>query len=252
MTEDNKSKEVVISLKNVNKTFRVSENNNSTIRDKVFNLFKRNRKREIKALKNINLEITKGEFFGIIGGNGSGKSTLVQVMSGVYPADKGGEASMKGKYMRLSLAIGFNAQLSARKNVYINASIIGLSLREIDKKFNEIIQFAELEDFIDTKIKHYSAGMKNRLAFAIAVHAEADIFLMDEFFGGVGDVRFRKKAGEIFDKAFIDGRTIIHVSHNFDTIRKYCNRVLLLHKGEQIMIGKPDEVIKEYNRIMNL
>jgi len=164
--------------------------------------------------------------------------------------DKGGKSSIRGKYMRLSLGMGFNIEFTAKQNIYINASILGLTRKEIDQRFNEIIEFSELEEFVETKIKFFSQGMRSRLSFAIALHAETDILLMDEFFGGVGDEKFKEKANEVFQKSFIEGRTIVHVSHSLKTIAEHCDRVLLLHKGEQIMIGKPEEVIAKYRELL--
>ena len=152
--------------------------------------------------------------------------------------------------MRLSLGLGFNPELTARQNIYTNASIMGLSFKRIGEEFHNIIRFAEIEDFVDTQIKYFSSGMITRLSFSIALHAQADIFLMDEFFGGVGDVKFQQKSIEVFNNAFVDGRTIIHVSHNMKTIKEHCNRVLLLDKGEVIALGNPDEVINEYHKLI--
>ncbi len=242
---------LVIELKNVSKTFTIRDKTNDSIREKFFHLFDSNRKRKIIALKDINLEIRKGEFVGVIGRNGSGKSTLLQIMTGAYPPDKGGEAYIYGKFIRLSLGIGFNKELTARENIYINASIIGLSLKKIGQIFHEIVDFAELEDFVDTKIKYYSQGMRSRLAFAIAIHSKAEILLMDEFFGGVGDERYKEKSDKVFKQTFLDGRTIIHVSHNLQTIKEYCDRVILMEKGECILIDKPEVVIKKYKSIVN-
>lgn len=255
MTEERKKRdlsdrEAVIKLKNVSKTYRLREKKTDSIRSKVTSIFQSNQIREVKALRNINLEVYKGEFFGIIGRNGCGKTTLLHIMAGTYRPDNGGEATIKGKYMRLSLGMGFNQEFTARQNIYINASILGLTKKEIDQKFDEIIEFSELEEFIDTKIKFYSKGMKSRLSFSIAIHAETDILLMDEFFGGVGDAKFKQKAKEVFEKAFLDGRTIVHVSHSLKNVKRYCDRVLLLNKGEQVMIGKPKAVIKKYRELL--
>lgn len=242
---------IVISLKNISKTFHIRDANTMTIREKAFNAFKKTHKRKIEALKNINLEIKKGEFFGIIGHNGSGKSTLLHIISGGYPADKGGHVKIEGKFMRLSLGLGFDPELTARENIYVNGSILGLTFKKIGEKFNEIIEFSELQNFVDTKVKYYSSGMKSRLMFSIAVHAEADIFLMDEFFGGVGDEKFRKKSEKVFEESVIKGRTIIHVSHSLGTIKKHCDRVLVLNKGEAVFIGSPDEAIEIYKNLQS-
>lgn len=247
---DHIDQQVVIRLENVSKTFTIRDRDEQTIRGRLASLLSPSSKRKIEALKNVNLEVKRGEFIGIIGRNGSGKSTLLHLMTGAYPPDRGGKSSIHGRYMRLSLGLGFNKELTARQNIYINASIMGLTFREIDRKFDEIIDFAELQEFKDSKIKYFSKGMRSRLSFAIALHAEADIFLMDEFFGGVGDERFKRKAEAVFDRSFIEGRTIVHVSHSLATIRKYCHRVVLMEKGAVAAIGKPDEVIAVYKQLV--
>ena len=242
------SDDVVIKLENVSKTFYISEANNDSIRDRVFNVFKSTRRREIKALQNINLEIKRGEFFGIIGRNGSGKSTLLKLIMGAFPPDKGGKITIKGKMIRLALGMGFDPHLSARDNIYINASILGLTFKRIGLIFHDIIDFAELEKFVDTPVKFYSSGMRSRLSFSIAVHAEADIFLMDEFFGGVGDQAFKQKSENVFKNAFLDGRTIIHVSHQMRTMKEHCDRVMMLHGGKSILIDTPEKALSVYQK----
>jgi ABC-type polysaccharide/polyol phosphate transport system ATPase subunit len=239
------SNDIAIKLENINKTYVIHDRGN-TIRERFFSLFSGKGARKLKALQNVNLEIKKGEFFGIIGRNGSGKSTLVQIMNEAIPPDKGGKVTIDGKAMRLALGMGFNNELTARQNIMINSSVLGLSIKEIKSKMDEMIAFAELEEFADTPVKYYSSGMKSKLMFSIAVNAEADIFLMDEFFGGVGDQNFKKKADELFHDRFVKGKTIIHVSHQMDSIKKYCDRVMLLDKGKVVKIGTPDEVLAEY------
>lgn len=241
--------DIAIDLKNIHKTFTILDKDHSNLRGKIISLFTHTNKRTIKALSNINLEIKKGEFFGIMGHNGSGKSTLLRIMTGAYPPDKGGEVKRNGRFMLLTLGMGFNTQLTARENIYLNASILGLTLKQIGQIFHHIVAFAELEDFVDTQIKYFSSGMLSRLKFAIAVHAEADIFLMDEFFGGVGDASFKEKSEAVFQESLVKGRTIVHVSHSVKTVEEHCHRVLLLHEGEMIGIGTPEEIIPEYQRL---
>ena len=242
--------ESVIQLQNVSKTYKVFEKNMESIQERLLSVFKGSSTRRIHALQNINLEIKKGEFFGILGHNGSGKSTLLKIILGAYPPDPGGVVDVRGKVIRLSLGMGFDPNLSARDNIYLNASLLGIPFKEIGNKFHEIIEFAELEDFIDTKVKFYSSGMRSRLAFGIAVHAEADIFLMDEFFGGVGDIRFKEKSEEVFRQRLIEGRTIIHVSHALPTIKEHCDRALVLHKGKIAALGPPKEVLPVYEDLL--
>lgn len=243
--------EIAIELKNINKTYTVLDKNSQNLRGKIISLITHTNKREIKALTDINLTVNKGEFFGIMGHNGSGKSTLLRIMSGAYPPDKGGIVKMHGRYMLLSLGLGFNPQLTARENIYLNASILGLTLKQIGKILHEILAFAELEKFVDTQVKYFSTGMAARLKFAIAVHADSDIFLMDEFFGGVGDASFKKKSKDVFHESLIKGRTIVHVSHSVKTIEEHCHRVMLLHQGKIVDINTPDIIIPQYETLSN-
>lgn len=244
--------DIAIKLENVSKTFHIRDKSGKTMLDSFQKVLTGHNKRKIEAVKNISLEIKKGEFFGIVGANGSGKSTLLHLMSGVYKPNRGGKAHINGSFIGLSLGLGFNQELTARENVLVNASVLGLSVKRIKKKFDKIIAFAELEKFVDTKVKYYSRGMRARLAFAIAVHAEADIFLMDEFFGGVGDEKFKNKSDKVFEEAIVKGRTIIHVSHNLSTIKKYANRVMLMHEGECLIVGTVEEVFLHYQKTLKI
>ncbi len=240
---------IIITIRNVNKTFQIKDRSNYSIRGKVFNFFSPNVSRKIEALKNINIEIKKGEIFGIIGKNGSGKSTLLKIMGEVYPPDKGGIVDIHGSFQRLALGTGFDPELTAHENIYLNASLFGITFKKIGKVFYDIIDFAELHDFVNTKVKYFSSGMISRLAFSIAVHVEADIFFIDEFFGGVGDIGFKKKSEDVFKNSVLKNRTIIYVSHELETIKEYCDRVLLLDKGKAVMIGSPDEVLEAYHKL---
>lgn len=222
---------LAISISNVSKTFFIREHSSDSIMKRTMSLFKPVNLREIKALSNINLEINKGEFIGIIGHNGSGKSTLLKLIAGAFPPDKGGSIKINGKVIRLSLGMGFDPNLSARENIYVNGSILGLTFKKIGEKFDEIIEFSGLHHFIETPVKFFSSGMVSRLAFSIAIHAEADIFLLDEFFGGVGDEDFREKSDKAL-KELLKDKTILFVSHEMSQIKKYCDRVVKFEKGK--------------------
>lgn len=225
----------VILLKNVSKTFYIREKANDSIRKKLFSFFdKNNGLRKLEALKNVNLDIKKGEFIGIIGHNGSGKSTLLKIMIGALQADQGGLVETKGKIVRLALGMGFDPELSARDNIYLNGSIMGLTFRQIGQKFDQIIDFSGLHNFIETPLKFYSSGMVSRLAFAIAMHVEADILLIDEFFGGVGDQDFREKSDKVFRESIIQGKTIVFVSHELDIVKQYAHRIFEFSGGRII------------------
>ncbi len=237
-------------LENVSKTFCINDKKVDTLKGRLFNLFSNKNLKEFKAVDSISLEITKGENFGIIGRNGSGKSTLIKLMSGAFVPDKGGQIIKNGTSMLLNLGVGMSHELTARENVYVSGSALGLKIKDIDKIFNQIIAFAELEEFVDSKIKYFSSGMIQRLSFAIAVNAGADIMFLDEVFA-VGDAKFKKKAVEVMEKSWIDGRTIIMVSHGLQNIAKYCERALYLKKGEVAFLGDAKEAIKLYNKDNN-
>jgi ABC-2 type transport system ATP-binding protein len=225
--------EVLIKMQNVSKTFYIRERANDSFRKKFFGLFDNNIGiRKIEAVKNVNLEIRQGEFIGIIGHNGSGKSTLLKIIIGALQADPGGSVYTKGKMIRLALGMGFDVELSARDNIYLNGSIMGLTFRQIGLKFEDIIEFSGLHNFIETPLKFYSSGMVSRLAFAIAMHVEADILLIDEFFGGVGDVDFREKSDKVFKESIIQGKTIIFVSHEIEVVQKYATRIIKFSNGQ--------------------
>jgi len=242
--------DIAVRLVDVSKTYVVSDVNSNSIRDRVFNIFKQKNRRVIQAIAPLNLEIKKGEVFGIVGRNGSGKSTLLKLIMKSIRPDKGSTIETHGKLIKLSIALGFDPALSARENVYINGSVLGLSMREIGQKFDEIIAFAELSKFINTKVKYFSSGMKARLGFAVAIHAEADVFLFDEFFGGVGDIRFKKRSTEAFQNAFMKDKTIIIVSHGLDVIKKNCTRTLVLDNGKVVGIGPTEEMLEKYEDLV--
>src|SRR5690606_13299158 len=204
------SNQAAIILRNISKTFYLDQLDSDTFRSRLFNSFRRNNKKVLKAINNINLEIAKGETLGIIGRNGSGKSTLVKIMNGSFIPDKGGEVIRNGTHMMMNLGIGLSHELTARENIYISGSTLGLRKKHVDQIFNQIIDFAELNGFVDTKIKHFSTGMIQRLSFSIAVNARADIMFLDEVFA-VGDEVFRKKATKVLEKSWLEGRTVVIV-----------------------------------------
>lgn len=239
--------DVIITLKNVNKTFYVHDNGATFLKKIKSYLFGTGQK--IHALSNINFEVKQGEFIGIIGRNGSGKSTLLRIIMAAIKADKGSIVQSKGRMIRLALGMGFDANLTARDNIFLNGSILGLPFKTIKERFDDIIGFSELEDFVDTPIRFYSSGMKSRLSFAIAIHADADIYLIDEFFGSVGDSIFQEKSQRAFEENILKGKTIIHVSHAMGNIKKHCDRVMLLEKGNMMIYEDPMEAVKVYKEM---
>lgn len=240
-----KKKEVAIKVENVSKTFRIPHEKIDSVRSAFVSALKQRTFEEFKALDNVSFEIKKGEFFGIIGRNGGGKSTLLKILAGIYRPDKG-KIKINGKISPfLELGIGFNPELSGRDNIYLNATVLGLSKKQIDEKFDDIVAFSELERFIDQKLKNYSSGMQVRLAFSVSIHANRDILLMDEVLA-VGDNNFQSKCLEEFSKYRDLGKTVVLVSHDISTIQKYCDRAMLLRKGKIKIIGDPEIVGNKY------
>ena len=244
--------ETVIRVKNLSKTFYVKEKSALTIRSRVMGILlgRRTPIKVVEALKNLNFSIQRGEFLGIIGRNGSGKSTLLHLLIGAMRPDGGSIIETKGRVLRLAQGMNFEPKLTARDNIYLSGSILGLTFKKIDSIFDDIIHFAEIEKFVNVPVKTFSSGMLSKLKFAIAVHAEADILLMDEFFVGVGDLNFKNKSEAVFKERLVNGRTIVHVSHSLPSITKFCDRVLLLDRGIPISLGEPEEVVAKYRRLM--
>ncbi len=243
--------EVCIEMRNLSKTFHISEKGFS-FKDKILDLVSNRHKMTVKALDNVNLQIHKGEFLGIIGRNGSGKSTLLKIILGAVDPDRGSYIKTRGKIVRLALGNGFDLNLSARDNIYLNGAIFGLSFKEIGEKFHEILHFAELERFVNTPVKFYSSGMRSRLSFAIALHVDADIYLIDEFFADVGDEIFKEKSQKAFENKILKGKTIVHVSHSMDTIKDHCDKVLVLDKGKGTFFNDVFQAIEMYESKFDL
>ena len=234
-----------ISAQNITKTFLVPHEKISTLRGAFVNILKTKSYEKFIALSGISFSVEKGEFFGIIGRNGSGKSTLLKILAKIYDPDSG-QLKINGRISPfLELGIGFNPELSGKDNVYLNATVLGLTRKQIDAKFPSIVNFSGLKRFIDQKISNYSSGMQVRLAFSVAIHANREILLMDEVLA-VGDSNFQQKCLKQFDKFHKEKKTIILVTHDMKMIRRYCDRVMLLRNGVIEMIGKPNEVIHKY------
>lgn len=237
-------KQIAIKARNISKTFKITEDSHNTVKHRLFNIFNPPRRKFVPALKSLSLEIKKGECIGLLGRNGCGKSTLVKLLAGVYPTDSG-YIQINGSTMLMNLGVGMSHELTARENIYVSGSVLGLKIKQVDAIFDEIIAFAELEDFVDTKIKFFSSGMVARLGFSVAVNAGADIMFLDEVFA-VGDAKFQEKAIKVFESSWIEGRTVILVSHSMETIRKYCHRAAYMKNGELKYIGDPTTAIDMY------
>ncbi|PID52805.1 MAG: hypothetical protein CR972_00105 [Candidatus Moraniibacteriota bacterium] len=245
VTQKKPSEEIAISAHHVSKKFRIPHEKVDTIRGVAVSAFKKNSYEEFLALDDVSFDVKKGEFFGIIGRNGGGKSTLLKILANIYTADTG-QVKINGRISPfLELGIGFNPELSGRDNIYLNASVLGMSQKEIDEKFNDIVAFSELERFIDQKLKNYSSGMQVRLAFSVSIHANRDILLMDEVLA-VGDNNFQSKCLDEFYKYRDMGRTVIIVTHDVSVVEKYCDRALLLREGSVAALGTASDVVMQY------
>ena len=235
---------IAITAKNISKTFHISEDSHNTVKHRLFNLFNPPKRKDIPALKITSLEIKKGECIGLIGRNGCGKTTLTKVLAGVYPTDTG-YLKINGSTMLMNLGVGMSQELTARENIYVSGSVLGLKIKEVDKLFDEIVDFAEIKNFIDTKVKFFSSGMMARLAFSIAVNAGADIMFLDEIFA-VGDMKFQEKAIRVFESSWIKGKTVILVSHGMPVIKQYCSRAAFMKNGQIEFFGETDKAIELY------
>jgi ABC-type polysaccharide/polyol phosphate transport system ATPase subunit len=238
----------LIVAESVSKTFRVPEERTHTLKERVLHPMRRTRHQSFPALKDISFEVQKGEFFGIAGRNGSGKSTLLKCMAGIYGVDRG-RIWMRGRLSPfIELGVGFNQDLAARDNVVLNGIMMGLSPREARARYDAVIDFAELREFEELKLKNYSSGMYVRLAFSVAIQVDADILLVDEVLA-VGDAAFAQKCFDVFNRMRDDGRTIVFVTHDMSTLNRFCHRALLLERGSIIHIGEPHEVADRYLEI---
>lgn len=241
-----KDKNIII-VKNVSKTFDVFLDKANTLKEKLM-FWNRNRKEVRHVLKNINVNIKKGETVALIGTNGSGKSTLLKLMTKIIYPNKG-SVETKGKLTSLlELGAGFHPDFSGRENIYFNASIFGLSKKEIDNRLNDIIEFSELKDFIDNPVRTYSSGMYMRLAFSIAINVDADILLIDEILA-VGDQHFQEKCFKKLMDLKKEGKTIVMVSHSLDSVKKLCDRAIWIYNGEVRIDGDSKTVIDEYLKV---
>ena len=211
--------------------------------------FSKSRRYETQhALRDISFEVRPGEFFGIVGRNGSGKSTLLKMLAGIYEPTNG-TVSCSGKLVPfIELGVGFNPELTGKENIYLNGALMGFSKKEIDAQYDDIVAFAELEKFMDQKLKNYSSGMQVRLAFSVATTAKADILLIDEVLA-VGDADFQRKCFDYFQQLKGSKTTVVFVTHDMNAVREYCDRAILIEKSRLVLEGRPDEVAAAYSRM---
>jgi ABC-type polysaccharide/polyol phosphate transport system ATPase subunit len=240
--------QTAVSIDQVSKTFRIPHQQYSTLKERALHPLRRTEYDELHAVQDVSLDIAEGEFFGIVGRNGSGKSTLLKCIAGIYGVDTG-RITISGRLSPfIELGVGFNTDLTARDNVVINAIMLGLSRRQARARFDDVIAFAELEEFVDLKLKNYSSGMLVRLAFATAIQVDAEILLIDEVLA-VGDASFQQKCFEEFFRLKREGRTIVFVSHDMFSVERFCHRAMLLERGKMVEIGDPHAIARSYFRL---
>ena len=229
----------------VHKRFEIPREQVSTLKEKALHPFRRSPTDVLQALRGVSFSVPPGEFFGIVGRNGSGKSTLLKCLAGIYRVDAG-EIYVNGRMSTfIELGVGFNPDLPARDNAMLNATMLGLSPREARRRFDSVIEFAELGDFVDLKIKNYSSGMLVRLAFSVMIHVDAEILLIDEVLA-VGDAAFQQKCFEEFERIRRSGSTVLFVTHDMSAVQRFCDRALLLEHGRVVELGDPEHVGNRY------
>ena len=233
-----------VAARAVSKSFTVPEEQVRTLKERALHPRRRMQHHTFEALRAISFAVEPGEFFGIAGRNGSGKSTLLKCLAGIYRTD--GDIWVRGRLSTLiELGVGFNMEMAARENVVMNGIMLGLTPREARKRFDGVIEFAELEEFKDLKLKNYSSGMQVRLAFSVAIQVDADILMIDEVLA-VGDAAFQQKCYDVFNDLRDQGKTIIFVTHDMGSMQRFCHRALLLERGNPIYMGDPQEVADRY------
>ena len=240
-------KQIAVKVDHVSKYFKLPTESTNSLRTAMVNRFKGIKGyKEQHVLNDISFEVEKGDFFGILGRNGSGKSTLLKIISEIYVPEKG-SVTIDGKLVSfIELGVGFNPELTGRENVYMNGAMLGFSTAEIDAMYDDIVDFAELHEFMNQKLKNYSSGMQVRLAFSVAIKAQGDILILDEVLA-VGDEAFQRKCNDYFQERKKSGKTTILVTHDMGAVKKYCNKAVLIENGLVKAIGSPENVANQYS-----
>lgn len=243
---DKKTPAVIVDA--VTKSFKIPLENSSGLKQAIINVFKKRKGyRTFSPLQDISFTVNEGDFFGIVGKNGSGKSTLLKTIAGIYEPQQG-SVHVKGTLVPfIELGVGFNPELSGRENVYLNGALLGFSRKEITAMYDDIVEFAEIGDFMEEKLKNYSSGMQVRLAFSIAIKAKGDVLLLDEVLA-VGDAAFQQKCFDYFEQMKKEKKTIVIVTHDMSAVQRFCNRALIIHDGKIEKIGTPEEISDIYKR----
>jgi ABC-2 type transport system ATP-binding protein len=241
-------KEIAVSINDIHKEFILPQSKNSSFKQTFVNIVKKNNKVTQKVLDGVSFEVNKGDFFGIVGRNGSGKSTLLKLLAGVY-VPTSGEIQVNGNLTPfIELGVGFNPELSGRDNVYLNGALLGFNRKQMAEMYDDIVEFAEIEPFMDQKLKNYSSGMQVRLAFSIAIKAKNEVLIFDEVLA-VGDEAFQRKCLDVFETYKAEGQTVILVTHDMEQVRRFCNRAALIHYGDLVMVGDAKKVAEQYSKL---
>lgn len=237
---------IAVRVQGVSKSFKIPLEASSGIKQKIINTFKGKKGyRTFTPLKNISFDIEEGDFFGIVGRNGSGKSTLLKSIAGIYSPENG-QIQVNGTLVPfIELGVGFNPELTGRENVFLNGALLGFSRSEMNAMYEEIVEFAEIGDFMEEKLKNYSSGMQVRLAFSIAIRANADILLLDEVLA-VGDEAFQKKCFSYFEQLKSENKTVILVTHDMGSVKRFCTKAILIEDGKIKAAGRPDDIANQY------
>lgn len=241
-----------VKVRDIKKSFFLPHHKNDSLKMAITQIFKEKKKggNVFNALDGVTFNVERGDFFGVLGRNGSGKSTLLKIISEIYQPTEG-SVSHQGKLVSfIELGVGFKSELSGRENVFLNGALLGFSKKEVEAMYDDIVSFAELEKFMDQKLKNYSSGMKVRLAFSVAIRAHADILILDEVLA-VGDASFQKKCNDYFRTLKDDGKTVILVTHNMNAVREYCNKAVVIEGGKVVFEGVADEAADRYQELFN-
>jgi ABC-2 type transport system ATP-binding protein/lipopolysaccharide transport system ATP-binding protein len=243
-----------IQVINVSKAFTIRHNKTDSLKSKVIGLFHkryREQRETLWALKEVSFNVSPGEAFGLVGRNGSGKSTLLKIIAGIYPPTLGKVQLPNGARMgtMIELGVGFHPELTGKENIFLSASIHGLNRKEIEAIYEAVVEFSELDAFMDTPIKNYSSGMQARLGFALAVNLNPDMLLIDEVLS-VGDEAFQQKCMDQIDRFQAESKTILFVSHSADAVKKICDRVCVLEHGLPVFVGEPDQGVEQYHALL--